>query len=118
MPAVEHVAAEHDSRAAPVLFAADLHLDPARPAPMQRFLDFLTAEAIRYEKESAKWVRAQVEWEQNILKENGMEVLTLKGDAAQRYRELAHDIAWKRLEQRSPEHAAQLKKLMYDPAKF
>jgi TRAP-type C4-dicarboxylate transport system substrate-binding protein len=80
--------------------------------------DFLTAEALRYEGESSKWVRAQIEREQNVLKKNGMQVLTLKGDAAQKYRELAHDIAWKRLERRSPKEAAQLKKLMYDPAKF
>lgn len=39
--------AEHDSHTAPVLFAADLHLDPARPAVIRLFLDFLAREAPR-----------------------------------------------------------------------
>jgi TRAP-type C4-dicarboxylate transport system substrate-binding protein len=80
--------------------------------------EFLTAEAIRYEKESAKWVRAQVKREQDILKENGMEVVTITGEAAQRYQELAHSIAWDRVAKRSPQYAEQLKKLMYDPDEF
>ena len=77
---------------------------------------FLTKEAIAYEAVSDKWVRAQVDREQGILKKAGMEVLTLPAALSSKYRAIAHDIAWKRLERRSPKHAAKLKELMYDPA--
>lgn len=36
---------EHDTYRAPVLFIADLHLDPQRPAITQLFLEFLAGEA-------------------------------------------------------------------------
>jgi UDP-2,3-diacylglucosamine hydrolase len=36
---------EHDTHRAPVLFIADLHLDPARPAITELFLAFLAGEA-------------------------------------------------------------------------
>lgn len=79
--------------------------------------DFLTAEAIRYETGGSKtFVRAQVEREQGILKKGGMKIITLPGNLAKAYRRIAHDIAWKRLEKRSPKHAAKLRELMYDPA--
>lgn len=77
---------------------------------------FLNKEAIAYEAVSEKWVRAQVDREQGILKKAGMEVLTLNAALASKYRAIAHDIAWKRLARRSPKHASKLKALMYDPA--
>ncbi|WP_163138734.1 UDP-2,3-diacylglucosamine diphosphatase, partial [Arhodomonas sp. KWT] len=36
---------QHDSHDAPILFISDLHLDPARPAIVRLFLDFLAGEA-------------------------------------------------------------------------
>ncbi|MDH3236320.1 MAG: TRAP transporter substrate-binding protein DctP [Alphaproteobacteria bacterium] len=77
---------------------------------------FLNKEVIAYEAVSAKWVRAQVNREQGILKKAGMQVLTLNAALSSKYRAIAHEIAWKRLARRSPKHAAKLRALMYDPA--
>lgn len=81
----------------------------------QKAKDFLTAEALKYEGASAAFVKKEVQREQDIMKKAGMKVITLKGEIAKRYRTIAHDIAWKRLEKRSPTHAAKLRALMYDP---
>lgn len=77
---------------------------------------FLTDEAIAYEAVSAKYVKAQVDREQGILKKNGMTVITLPGSLGSKYRAIAHDIAWKRLAKRSPGQVKKLRALMYDPA--
>jgi TRAP-type C4-dicarboxylate transport system substrate-binding protein len=77
---------------------------------------FLTDEAIAYEAVSGKYVKSQIKREQDILMKNGMEVITLPGKLASRYRAIAHDIAWKRLAKRSPDQVKKLKALMYDPA--
>ncbi|PWG64616.1 UDP-2,3-diacylglucosamine diphosphatase [Sediminicurvatus halobius] len=47
MPAERAAIARHDSHAAPVLFAADMHLDPDRPAVTEAFLRFLASDAAR-----------------------------------------------------------------------
>ncbi len=76
---------------------------------------FLNKEVIAYEAISKKFVDSQILREQGILMKGGMEVLKLEGEAARKYRQLAHDIAWKRLERRSPQYAKQLRALLYDP---
>lgn len=83
----------------------------------EKVRDFLTTEAIAYEKGPSKdFVLKEVAREQGELKKAGMTVIELKGDIAKTYRQIAHEIAWARLAKRSPKHVEKLRELMYDPS--
>lgn len=78
--------------------------------------DFLTAQAIKYETASVKWVEGERIKEEKQIKAAGVTDIALKGDAAARYLDIAHQEIWKELKKRSEFHDA-LKPLMYVPGK-
>jgi TRAP-type C4-dicarboxylate transport system substrate-binding protein len=78
--------------------------------------DFLTAEAIKYETTSVMWVEKERIKEEKIVADAGVKDIALKGDAAARYLDLAHQEIWKELKKRSEYHD-KLKPLMYVPGK-
>jgi len=77
--------------------------------------DVLTTVALEWEVAAAEFIAAEKEKELAALKANGMEIISLTGEAAMKYKQTAHDIAWKRLAERSPDQAERLRTLMYDP---
>jgi TRAP-type C4-dicarboxylate transport system substrate-binding protein len=72
--------------------------------------------AINYETTSVKWVEKQRLKEEVILKEAGVKDIALKGAAAEKYLDIAHQEIWKVLKAKSENHDV-LKKLMYIPGK-
>jgi TRAP-type C4-dicarboxylate transport system substrate-binding protein len=72
--------------------------------------------AITYETTSVKWVEKQRLKEEVILKEAGVKDIALKGAAAEKYLDIAHQEIWKVLKAKSENHDV-LKKLMYIPGK-
>lgn len=84
----------------------------------QKVRDFLSKEAQEYEESAKPWIAEQVDREQALLRERGMRIVALDAETGQKYRETAHNIAWERLVERSPEHGPRLKELMYDPDRF
>lgn len=61
------------------------------------------------ETRSNVYIGEQAEKETAALKQGGMEIIELEGAPAERYRKLAYDLIWERLEKRAPESAAELK---------
>ena len=78
--------------------------------------DFLEKEALRYETDSVKWLELRRAEEEKQLLEAGVKDIALKGDAAARYLDIAHQEIWKELKSRSEYHD-KLKPLMYVPGK-
>ncbi|MGB0629139.1 MAG: TRAP transporter substrate-binding protein DctP [Alphaproteobacteria bacterium] len=78
--------------------------------------DFLTAQAIKYETTSVKWVETQRIAEEKQIKAAGVVDIALKGDAAAKYLDIAHQEIWKELKKRSEYHD-KLKPMMYIPGK-
>ena len=78
--------------------------------------DFLEKEALRYETDSVKWLEEQRAKEEKQLNEAGVKDIALKGEAAARYLDIAHQAIWKELKERSEYHD-KLKPLMYVPGK-
>lgn len=77
---------------------------------------FLTAQAINYETTSVKWVEIERLKEDKQVKAAGVVDIALKGAAAARYLDIAHQEIWKELKKRSQYHD-KLKPLMYVPGK-
>lgn len=61
------------------------------------------------ETRSNVYVGKEAEKETAALKEGGMEVITLEGEAARNYHTLAYDLIWERIGKRAPGMAAELK---------
>ncbi|MBM3607999.1 MAG: hypothetical protein FJX29_06030 [Alphaproteobacteria bacterium] len=78
--------------------------------------EFLTKEAHDYEVNSKAFIRAGIDKEMAVLRQNGANFVTFPGAIGSAYRKLAHDEAWKRLEKRAPNEAPLLRRLMYDQA--
>jgi len=78
--------------------------------------DFLTAQAIKYETESVKWVEVERQKEDKQVKAAGVVDIALKGEAAAKYLDIAHSEIWKELKKRSKYHD-KLRPLMYVPGK-
>ncbi len=76
----------------------------------------LNKSAIEYETASIHLVEKWRHEEEKTLKESGVQDIVLKGDAAARYLDIAHQEIWKELKKRSEYHDA-LKPLMYIPGK-
>ena len=72
--------------------------------------------AIEYETTSVHLVEKWRHEEEKALMEAGVQDIVLKGDAAARYLDIAHQEIWKELKKRSEYHDA-LKPLMYVPGK-
>ncbi len=83
-------------------------------SPKER--DCMQQQAIAYETSAVKWVEAQRLEEEKILKAGGVIDVVMKGKAAEKYLEIAHEEIWKELKSRSQNHD-KLKPLMYIPGK-
>jgi TRAP-type C4-dicarboxylate transport system substrate-binding protein len=77
---------------------------------------FLTAQAIKYETASVKWVEVERLKEDKQVRAAGVKDIALKGAAAAKYLDIAHSEIWKELKKRSKYHD-QLRPLMYVPGK-
>lgn len=78
----------------------------ALPQAQRELIDRTYREA---ETRSNIYVGKEAEKETAALKNGGMEIITLDDDHAERYRGLAYDLIWERIEQRAPENAAELR---------
>lgn len=76
----------------------------------------LRKDALEYETSSILFVEKSRQQEEAELKKAGVEDIVLRGDAAARYLDLAHQEIWKELKKRSEYHD-RLKPLMYVPGK-
>ena len=76
----------------------------------------LNKTALEYETTSIHLVEKWRHEEETELKKAGVQDIVLKGDAAARYLDIAHQEIWKELKKRSEYHDA-LKPLMYIPGK-
>ncbi len=79
--------------------------------------DFLNDLAVKYETTSVHWTEGERLKEEVKLKADGMIDVPLKGAAAEKYIDLAHEEIWKELKTRAPENHDKLKPLMYIPGK-
>ena len=77
---------------------------------------FLEKQALVYETESVKWLEVRRAKEEKEMLAAGVKDIALKGDAAARYLDIAHQVIWKELKERSEYHD-KLKPLMYVPGK-
>jgi len=81
--------------------------------------DFLTKQAIEFEKTSVKFLQVQWEKEEKImltkggLDGKGVKDISLKGKAAKKYLDIAYSEVWKVLKAKAPENYAALRKLLY-----
>ena len=78
--------------------------------------DAMTALAKEYETTSVHWIEAQRKAEDKMVMAAGVKDIALKGKAAARYLDIAHEEIWKQLKERSEYHD-KLKPLMYIPGK-
>jgi TRAP-type transport system periplasmic protein len=78
----------------------------------------LTEEALRWEVEAAQFIFGHRDREYAALRAAGMQILTLEGDGARRYRELAFSFPWQRMEQRAPDTVQRLRTLVFDEARL
>lgn len=76
----------------------------------------LNAEALKYETTSVGWMEKERLKEAAQIKAAGVKDIALKGDAAAKYLDIAHQEIWKELKKRSEYHD-RLKPLMYIPGK-
>ncbi len=65
--------------------------------------------AIEYERISHDFFQTRLAQEEAVLKAAGIEVITLEGEAAEKFRTMAEDAAWDRLGKRDPEHLEALR---------
>ncbi|MFP4273995.1 MAG: TRAP transporter substrate-binding protein DctP [Paracoccaceae bacterium] len=85
--------------------------------------EILTETAIEHEKASVEKLRAQRDEEFAQLEENGMQVVTLEGEAAQNYLDAARERTWERMREQMEKHPSgagnyeKLIELFYDPSR-
>ncbi|EKF18129.1 TRAP transporter substrate-binding protein DctP [Nitratireductor pacificus] len=70
--------------------------------------------AADYEKISYDNFQKVIEETDKAVRDNGMEVITLEGDAQAKFLDLAYDSAWKRMKDSGSEHYDALRKAYYD----
>ncbi len=81
--------------------------------------DFLTKEAIEYEKTSVKFIQAQWEKEEKIMLTKGgtdgkgVKDIALTGKAAKKYLDIAYSEVWKVFKAKAPENYEALKKVLF-----
>ncbi len=80
------------------------------PDDVQIILD---KEAVNYESESYQRFLDLTHNLDTRMRAQGMEILTLSEKGQQKYRQLASDVIWQRLEKRSPEYYAELRAKFY-----
>jgi TRAP-type C4-dicarboxylate transport system substrate-binding protein len=74
--------------------------------------EVLEREAIRYERDSVAYMTALRDKDEKTLKDGGMRVIRLEGEAAKHYLEAANSAVWRALEKRS-KNAKALRKLAF-----
>lgn len=89
-----------------------VHLPTWNKLP-QAARDKLTEMAAKYEVESNLFVTAEARKEEAELKQNGMEILTLTGNAEKNYLSAAYDTVWARVDSRAPENAKLLREKFF-----
>jgi len=77
--------------------------------------ELLMDESLTYERESRERFKAKESLEKQVLAAEGMTYVGLSASAADKYRSLAADAVWARMERRVPESVARLRPL-FDPA--
>ena len=77
---------------------------------------FIKKQALVYETTSVKWLEAERAKEEKQMLAAGVKDIQLKGAAAAKYLDIAHQEIWKQLKERSEYHD-KLKPLMYIPGK-
>ena len=82
----------------------------------QKQRDFMNNAALAYETSSVLFVELERLKEEPLVKMAGVKDIILKGKAANKYLEIAHEEIWKQLKERSAYHD-QLKPLLYKPGK-
>ncbi len=81
--------------------------------------DFLTKEAMEFEKTSVKFIHAQFEKEEKIMltkggtNGKGLKDIALKGKAAKKYLDIAYGEVWKVFKAKAPENYEALKRLLF-----
>ena len=70
--------------------------------------DVLRKAAIEYEASSYQRFKELTETLDESMRRLGMEIVTLDGDGEMKYRQIAHDVIWQRLQARSPEYYPEL----------
>ena len=80
------------------------------PEPVRKLL---MSALIEYETSSYRRFEQLTREQDERLRSLGMRVLKLDQAGADKYRKLAHDVIWRRLQQRSPEYYAQLRARFY-----
>lgn len=74
----------------------------------------ITEAAIEYEITSFDNFQTMIEETDAAVREDGMEVITIEGEAASNFLDLAYDSAWKRMEEAGTEHYEALREAYYD----
>ncbi len=77
---------------------------------------FLEEKALEYETSSVAWLEAERAKEEAQMLAAGVKDIALRGKAAEKYLDIAHQEIWKQLDERSEYHD-RLKPLMYIPGK-
>ena len=80
------------------------------PDDVQLILD---EAVIDYEKDSYSYFEELTKSLDQRMRESGIEIITLTDDAELKYRKLANDVIWQRLEKRAPEYYAELRSKFY-----
>ena len=81
--------------------------------------DFLTKQAMEFEKTSVKFIHAQFEKEEKIMLTKGgtdgkgLKDIALTGKAAKKYLDIAYNEVWKVFKAKAPENYEALRKLLY-----
>ena len=70
--------------------------------------DVLRKAAIEYETSSYQRFKELTGTLDESMRRLGMEIVTLDGDGEMKYRQIAHDVIWQRLQARSPEYYPEL----------
>ena len=79
----------------------------------ERVRDTLTVAAVEYETDSYRRFEQITGEQDERLRGLGMKVVELGADGERKYRALAHDVIWRRLQARSPEYYAALRDRFY-----
>ncbi len=76
--------------------------------------DILEKVAIRHERESYAYFQAELPKIDAQVRANGMQVITLEGEAAEKYLDMANAVPWERLAKRDPTYYQALREKFYD----
>ncbi|MBT7950123.1 MAG: TRAP transporter substrate-binding protein DctP [Gammaproteobacteria bacterium] len=79
----------------------------------QQVQELLEKAAINYEIKSYSRFQELTRTQDKQMRQNGMQILSLNEGGEKKYRELANNVIWSRLQKRVPEHYAELRRKFY-----